>query len=227
MGRGRMVSGGGRGSRVSVGSRGARVSVGGGRSGLPRHAAIVLHTGHGYPGGNNPLVGIIVGSIIVAIGIFVFFVGVVNSAYPYEYSTVEAECVNNKYIGGGYFACYEYEVDGVFYSNRSNQAWEEPEKPGKIVVIYYLESDPNQIYEEKPETPDSDWSIFLASFICIGVGIIPIIIFSKKLKEKKQQEDAEANEPALEDTQYRCLYCGSKYDKSLGSCPKCGASRIE
>ncbi len=239
MGRGRS-SGGSRGSNsFGGGSRGmSRSSVRSNRSGRSwggHHHTTVFIGGHRHyhGGGGSSIVGIVVGAIFVLVGLFVMFSGLSSCASTNKYATVDAECIKNEYVSGWYYTTYEYSVDGVDYTNRSNEGWELPETVGKVVTIYYLKSDPNEITEENPNDNGEGGVVVFAGLICAGLGALPLVLCIKELKKKKEnsanpENDSSTIQPTIkEETHNKCPYCGSKYKKTSDSCPKCGASRID
>ena len=237
MGRGRMGPSGGS-SRGGMGSSGgsSRGGFGGSsRVGRSHHRTTVFvggyHHGHYYAGSGSPWVGIIVGAIFFFVGISVLFGGLSFLFDASKYSTVQAECVLNEKSYGYYYTTYDYTVDGVDYTNRSEQSWEFPEEIGKVVTIYYLESNPNKIYEEIPEDADKSGSTFMifGGLLFAGVGALTFVLCLKLIKNRKNGDDSSDQGGSLEreeqpENRYdRCPYCGSKYNKNSGSCPKCGA----
>ena len=167
-------------------------------------------------------------------------VGIMQCFEGVKYKETEAVCVGNDYTQGYYFTRYDYIVDGVEYKNvRSNESWSIAETEGETVTIYYEKDNPEEIYEEKPSEGGAGIAIVFFGLIFAGVGSIPIVIGVKQLKNKGAaseyvEGDYEAEDGSTVDiakpTQSEekfttCPYCGSKYDKNLGACPRCGASK--
>ena len=231
MGRGGSSLGGGgsRGSSSFGGGRG-HSSFSGGRSRGSHTTVIIGGHGHGYyHTSGSPIIGIIVGAIFCMVGLGTVFGGIGEFFDSFKYSTVQAECVMNEKAGGYYYTTYDYTVNGVDYTSRSMVGWEIPEIEGNIVTIYYLESDPNVIYEENPASKTEAVIIIFAGLVCAGIGSIPLFVCIKEIKRTKQTSSGDSVEenPAKQETSNRCPYCGGRYSKNSHSCPKCGARRMD
>lgn len=226
-------------SSSSRGSRGVSHSrVGFGRS----HTTIFIGGGHRSSNGEggHPAVALIVGILFVLVGLFVSGIGISQCFVGMSYGEVEAVCVGNDYTQGYYFTRYDYIIDDVEYKNvRSNESWSIAETVGETVTIYYEKDNPEEIYEEKPSSGGTGVAVVFFGLIFAGVGAIPIVIGVKQIKNKGAEGegldgDYEVEDEGIEDfensTQQEdkfttCQYCGSKYDKNLGACPRCGASK--
>lgn len=246
MGRGRMGSSGGssRGrmgssgsSRGSIGSR--RGSIGGGirrSTSVHRHTTVVVHGGghHGHYHGRSSVfsnwVLCVIGIPFIFVGLSILIGGLVGCFGSFKYSAVSAEAIGNEKVGMYYYTTYDYTVNGKDYINRSMQSWEIEETVGNVVTIYYLKSDPNKIYEEKPNSLSEGILLIFGGLACGGMGAVPLVFGIKALKSSKNGDSSDLDSKEAEtsrETQNRCAYCGAKYNKTSESCPKCGASRTE
>ena len=243
MGRGRSSSGGSSRGSSSSGSRGFSSSSRGrsnsrrfssGRwNNSPSRTTVIIgghHNNRNYGGGKSE-VGVLVfmAVIFMLFGLVPFAMGVGIVVKANRYETVQAVCVDNNYSGGWYYTTYEYEVKGIDYKNESSVGWEFPETKGKTVTIYYLKSNPNQITEEAPTSAGKGVAIMLFSLVFVGAGVLLICAAVKQRKQGKinvGEKSSETEVPAFEEeTEIKCPYCGSKYDKKLSACPRCGASK--
>jgi hypothetical protein len=221
MGRGRSSSSGG-------GSRGSSSRSSGGHWGRSHTTVIVGGHGHYHHGSGSPVVGIVVGIIFCLVGLFCVFGGFGKVIDSSKYETVQAECILNEKSNGWYYTTYEYTVNGVEYTNRSMEGWEFPEDVGKVVEIYYLKSDPNEIWEKKPATVGEGLIIVFVGLVCAGMGAIPMVICIKEMKKSKQNSGKGDSAPEkTQETHNKCPYCGARYKKTSDSCPKCGASKVD
>lgn len=235
MGRGRSSFGG-----SSGGSRGSS-NWGGfssrGRSSMRsshRHTTLIIgggrssYSGSGEGGGNGTTVGIIVGAFFALFGMIILLLGIYECSQVCQYGKTSAYCVGNEYSHGWYYALYDYNVDGKEYDAiRSNQGWEFKEEVGEKVTIYYLKSDPAEISEDCPAKIGTGIGEIAFSLIFGGMGVLAMVICIRQSKRAKVVDSpkVEEIENVEESTEKVCSYCGSKYDKSLNSCPKCGASK--
>lgn len=228
--RGRSSFGGGRG-RSSTSRRSVRH---GGRT------TIIIGGNNHYSNGRTTKAGCIAGGIIcLLLGIVVFVAIISGIVDANRYASVKGTCISNEYAGGYYYTTYSYEVDGKSYINRSDVGWELAEDEGKVVTIYYEKDNPNNITEEKPGMgPGVIIAVSCISLIFISFGIALIIngIKMKNVEENAgglSQEETEMEEQEIpiapaapqEPQEVQCSYCGSKYKKSLSSCPRCGAGK--
>ena len=235
MGRGRSSSGGGSrgGSSWGGSSRGSSSWSSGSRMRTRVHSSggrttIIYSDGSHGNGSGGLIIVFIFGIIFCLVGAFAFCGGIGNIIKSLQYDSVYAVCVDNEYRGGWYYTTYSYEIDGNYYINQSNQGWELPEDKGVSVKIYYEKNNPAEISEDNPSPIGEGIMITIGGLLFIGFGTFPIIL---SIKEKKKLKNVEAttsqpsviNEPVKEDKNI-CPYCGTKYDKDLSSCPKCGAS---
>ncbi len=252
MGRGRMGPGGGssRGrmgpsggsSRGSMGSSGGssrgRSSVGIGWSSGRHHShTTVFVGGHRHVhhhGSGSPIVAVIVGVIFALIGSFTLLGGIVSIFSSPEYLPVSAKYVRyDEGMGGWNYRTYDYTIDGIDYTNRSMQSWEfaDEQDIGKFFTIYYLESDPNMIYEEIPENDDSGNGVMIfGGLLFASVGILTVVVSVKSIKKRNSSEDVgdgEIKKESVDSSRVRCPYCGTKYNRNSNNCPQCGASRDE
>lgn len=223
MGRGRMASG--RGSRSGTRSSRGRVRHGGVRFGYP--GTTIFVDGDYYNRGFS-WIGIVVGAIFVLVGIWIVFGAFGKIADSFKYDHVQAKCISNKQVGFDYCATYEYTIDGKNYTNMSEQCWENPAIEEKEYRIYYLKSNPNKIYEDKPADLLEGVVLIFAGVICAGMGTIPIVIIIRQYKANKNEIEGTStkSEKPLEPEDKICEYCGTKYNRKLHSCPKCGAGRV-
>ncbi len=241
MGRGRMGPGGGS-SRGRMGpstSSRSRSSVGLGwrRGGIHSHTTVFVgghHHGYHYSSG-SPVVGIIVGGIFALIGLFTLLGGVASLLISPDYLPVNAKYVSyDKGREDWYYRTYDYTVDGVDYTNRSMQSWEfaDEQSVGKYFTIYYLESDPNEIYEVVPKTDvGGDLIMIFVGLIFAAVGSVVFIACIKGLKKGKNSSDSngdDSGDSSSGEVQHtRCQYCGTRYSKNSNNCPQCGASKSD
>lgn len=243
MGRGSSSGGGSRGSSSSGGSSRGSSSWGSSRGwssssrgsswsssrGTTRNTVIIGgHTHHSNGGSGNGR------SIPIILGIFFLFLfGLplvilsINSFFEYNrYDTVVAECIDNTYIDGWYYTTYNYTINGTNYTSTSDLGWEYPETDD-YEEIYYLKSNPYYITEENPVDLGTSIPILIGGLLFSTVGVLSIVIGAKS--RKKTANNTPIEEPKIintsqsQETVNRCSYCGSKYDKSLHSCPNCGA----
>ncbi|MBR6779275.1 MAG: hypothetical protein IKM43_03940 [Clostridia bacterium] len=204
--------------------------------GSSNHTTVIIGgSGGHYSGKANPIAWIV---ILFLIGLMSFTFGVSLASDSNQYGKVYAECVDNDYIGGWYYTTYEYTVNGKEYESRSEEGWEFPETEGKTVEIFYLKDNPNIITEKEPSGSGVGAVLIVVGLICIGVGVLIIVHQVKKKKKAKAEQTTDSQsttdtEPTIldettkqEEQFVRCSYCGSKYDKTATSCPKCGASRM-
>ena len=231
MSRGRSSSSGRGSSRSSwSSSRGSsRSSWGSSRS---RGTTIIWHSSsggsHGSGSGSFSLLPVAI--FLIIFGAIVLFAVVPSIFNSFDYGKVSAVCLENDKIGGWYYTTYEYEVDGVEYTNRSEEGWEFPETIGKNVTIYYLKDDPNVITEQNPgfTTADGIWLVIGIGFVAGGIGLI---FLNKKIKAQKKLEEASQSQTTEQvliekkDTKVKCPYCGSSYDNNETSCPNCGSNK--
>lgn len=247
MGRGRSSSGGGSRGFSSSGSRGMSRSSSRGMSrsssrGMSRsssgssysHRSRRSHSGthitiRGGGGSGGVIVPLIVGIIFMLVGSFTVVMGIVQCFGGIGYSTVNARCVRNDYIDGWYYTTYEYTVDGIDYTNRSQEGWERPEENiGGIIEIYYLKEDPNIITEKDPGNIGESIAIVIFGVIFAGLGSLPVIITIKQLKQARSNHgdpiSISSTNTSAPQTK-RCAYCGSQYSASSSNCPHCGANR--
>ena len=229
MGRGRSRSGsssfgGSRGSSRSSVSRHSRSGIG-----HSHHHTTVFVGGHGgvHVGTGGPGTFIFMAIIFIFFGLMALGFGIGMFAEAGRYASVKATCVKNEEVHGWYYTTYEYKVDGTEYENRSNEGWEFPEDVGAVVTIYYLKSDPNEITEERPGNIGAGIGLTVFSLIFIGAGGL---LISQAVKRKgnigtQSNNETTTNNEKIE-TYNKCPYCGSKYNKSSDSCPKCGASKM-
>ena len=236
MGRGRMGPSGGS-SRGGMGSSGGSI----GRSssiGRSHRGTTILVGGsyrHGgrYHGSGSPWVGVIVGAIFLITGFFIVIGGFVSLFSSSNYLPIEARYVDcDEGRGGWYYRTYTYTIDGTDYTNRSMQSWEfaDLNDIGKVFEIYYLESDPNKIYEEIPEENDVSENVVIifSGLVCGGIGALALVLCLKDIKKKKETNNSGSTtnkEVIKEQTDTKCPYCGSRYNKNSNNCPKCGAGR--
>jgi len=235
MGRGRSSSGGSsRGSSFGGGSRGrSRSSVSfsrGSRWGHSHHHTTVIvggghHHGH-YHGEASLGTFIFMAVIFILFGLGALGFGISLFVEAGKYSSVQATCLDNERVNGWYYTTYEYSVKGTEYVNRSNEGWEFAEDEGAVVTIYYLKSDSNEITEERPGSIAGGIGLTVFALIFIGVGGLLIHQGVKSKKKVAQTQPDGAIEEKVE-THNKCPYCGSKYNKSSDSCPKCGASKLD
>ena len=240
MGRGRSSSGGSRGSSSS-GSRGSsswssRGSSSWGGSRMSRHVhvsggrttVIYRDSSGGSSGSGSPVVAWIVGIMFIIVGIGVLFGGIGSFFSSFKYEEVQATCLDNDYRGGWHYTTYRYYVNNNEYVSESNQGWEYPESVGKIVTIYYEKNNPYEISEENPASSDGAGIMIIVGLFTIGLGALPIVITVKSKKNSSQVSSDESEQTPQVETKPEfnvCPYCGSKYDLTATSCPKCGAGK--
>lgn len=226
MGRGRSSSGGSRGSSSSS-SRGSSFSSSRGShySGRSNHH----HYHHHYYGSSSSS-----RSAFIAFGIFLLIVAImliISTISTFsmlgKYEQVNGTVIKNTYSNGWYYTTYAYTVDGVDYENISQEGWEFPES-NEQAVIYYKVENPNIITEKEPVNIES---CIITSLLCIASSTGAIILLTKAFKKKKLTDsiDADTSTTLTTNTVTKaeaiCSYCGTKYDKTLTSCPNCGANR--
>ena len=231
MGRGRSSSSGGsRGSSsFGGGSRGiSRSSVrSGSRSHMHSHTTVFVGGGHHYHNRDaGPGTFIFMAVIFIFFGLMALGFGIGMFAEAAKYSSVNAKCIENEKVNGWYYTTYEYTVKGTEYENRSNEGWEFPEDEGAVVKIYYLKSDPNEITEERPGDIGAGIGLTFFALIFTGAGVL-LIAQAVKLKNKASQSTDETTVGEKVENHIKCPYCGSRYNKSSNSCPKCGASKAD
>ena len=240
MSRGRSSSGGSRGSSSS-GSRGSSSWSSRGRSSWSssRSASTIHRSGnrttiiysdgsHGSSGSGSPVIAWIVGIMFIIVGIGLFFGSIGTFSQSFKYDEVSATCIENDYYGGWYYTTYRYYINGNEYISESNQGWEEPERLNKVVTIYYEKDNPYEISEENPADASGAGIMFVCSLVTIGLGALPIVIAVKSKKSSSQVSSDESEQTPQVETKPEfnvCPYCGSKYDLTATSCPKCGAGK--
>ncbi len=238
MGRGRSSSGGGSRGSSSSSSRGFSSSSRGRSSSSSRSSSYHYHnsTRVYYSGGSTTSsnisgkgVLIAMGVIFLLIGLSLLIVGIRSFGIENDYKKVQAVAIDNDYINTWYYTTYEYEINGVEYTNRSQEGWEYPETIGKIVTIYYLKDNPNYITEKTPNSDGTSTAVTIGGLVfgLVGVGLIVGGVKTKQQKdtETKQINTISQEEPQVKETKIRCPYCHSYHDKNVDSCPNCGASK--
>lgn len=230
MGRGRSSSGGGGRGFSSSGGRG-RSSSSWSRGGHS-HTTVIIGGGRRYysSGGSSSGRGglIFMGIVFLLFGVAMLFASIAGFNSSSKYAKVQAEAIENTYMNGWYYTTYEYTIDSIDYVNRSNEGWEFPEVEGRVVTIYYLKNNPNEITEKAPASKSTGFIILGAGLLFGGIGVA-LLVWAVKSKKEVNNEPPLATENVNEikegSNDVTCPYCGSKYNRNLSSCPKCGAGR--
>ena len=199
-----------------------------------RHTTVFVGGGGYYDDGSR-VTGKAGGGLLIFMSIFfllfgglalIFGVDMISDSLKYD--SVLGTCISNRDRDGWYYTTYSYTVDGYNYVNESIEGWELEETIGKTVTIYYLKDNPNVITENKPEGAGTGIVVLVFSLVFLGAGVLLIVTGVKQIKKEKNKKVAEVNVGTEKvEEKIRCLYCGSKYDSKLSSCPKCGASKSE
>jgi len=247
MGRGRSSSGGSRGSSFSS-SRGSSSSSrrsssssrgwsSGTRWGGVRTYSTIGSTTYysgggsssGSSSGSSKVALTIAGVIFIVMALITLGAGfsIINDSN--DYATTQGTAISNTYTGGWYYTTYDYTVDGQDYTSTSDEGWELPETVGKTVTIYYLKDNPYVITEKETQSTGASGILIIVGVVFGVIGIVLVVSAAKMKKETKVASETtttEINTPSEKTSNdIICPYCGSKYNASLNSCPKCGAGK--